>query len=95
MGTPDFHNNCIIIFLIKERINKHEMDAAYENDRMSSYKCTCKEMTCEDHFTYNGALSHHVGAGCSLPTCDEVVVDACDSWKKKVFLILIGLLPVL
>ena len=71
------------------------MDAAYENDRMSSYKCTCKEMTCEDHFTYNGALSHHVGAGCSLPTCDEVVVDACDSWKKKVFLILIEILPVL
>ena len=71
------------------------MDAAYENDRMSSYKCTCKQMTCEDHFTYNGALSHHIGAGCSLPTCDEVVVDACDSWKKKVLLILIELLPVL
>jgi len=62
--------------------NKHEMDLKYENDKMESFKCTCKEQTCAEHYTYGNDWTPH--GGCPMPQCGVVSYDICDSWKKKV-----------
>ena len=60
--------------------NRHEMDSKFENDKLKSLKCSCKEQTCEEHYTYGTGIS----AGCAKPECNVISYEICDSWKKKV-----------
>ena len=61
--------------------NRHEMEQPRENDKMSSFKCTCSDESCDSYYSFGKGVS----PGCPKPECDVVTYSICDSWKKKVW----------
>ena len=79
---PDFKSMIGVWRGQLDRPNIHELDLKYENDKMESFKCTCEEQTCAEHYTYGN--SWNMNGNCPMPECGLVSYDICDSWKKKV-----------
>ena len=62
------------------RNQDHEMNEKLESRKISSFKCSCEEQTCEDQFS----LDKGVPNGCAKPRCDVATFDIVDEWKDMV-----------
>ena len=60
--------------------NGHEMLEGKENDKISSYTCSCSEESCDSYYMFG----KDVPKGCQSPKCDVVTYSLTDSWRKKV-----------
>ena len=60
--------------------NGHEMLLGRENDKMSSYKCSCSKQSCDSYYMFG----KDIPKGCQPPKCDVVTYSLTDSWRRQV-----------